>query len=39
MEVVNSVEKEMKVQCKNDALRFIYGKLTNIKKRREKEKG
>ena len=39
MEVVNSVEQETKGQRKNDALRFVNGKLTNIKKRREKEKG
>ena len=32
MEVVNSVEQETKVQRKNDALRFVNGKLTNIKK-------
>ena len=35
MEVVNSVEKETKVQRKNDALRFVNGKLTNIKKEKE----
>ena len=39
MEAVNSIEQETKAQHKNDVLRFVNGKLTNInKKRREKEK-
>ena len=45
MEVVNSVEQETKVQrkkrCdiikkKNDALRFVNGNLTNIKKKKKR---
>ena len=39
MEVVNSVEQETKVQRKNDALRFVNGKLTIIKKERKERKG
>ena len=37
MEVVNSVEKVTKVQRKNDALRFVNGKLTNINKKKERK--
>ena len=40
MEVINSVEQETKVQRKkNDALRLVKGKLTNIKKERKDRKG
>ena len=37
MEAVNYVGQETKVQPKNDALRFVNGKLTNTKKKKERK--